>query len=150
MFRISPNFILPELTKSATANRAGIDNTPNEDEILNLSILVINVLQPIRDHYNKSVVVSSGFRSKQLNILLNGAGTSQHMQGKAADIEIYGVDNFLLANWIKDNLEFDQLVLEFYTGETSSGWVHVSFNSGNNRKEVLTVSKGSIAKGLNS
>ncbi len=148
MSRLSKNFVLAEFTKSSTAVRLGIDNTPTQPIIDNIKELVDLVLQPIADHYGR-VSVNSGYRSPELNKAINGAATSQHLQGLAADIEVPGVSNYDLACWIRDNLKFDQLILEFYTpGDPNSGWVHVSISKSKFRNEVLTIGKTVRRKGL--
>ncbi len=139
---LSPNFTLSELTKSETALRHNMDNTPGETEIENLRVLCERVLQPVRDHYGKGVKVNSGFRHPDVNAAVGGSKTSDHCKGQAADIEIPGVPNHELAEWIKDNLEFTQVILEFYTmGIPDSGWVHVSFDPANLKKQALTAVK---------
>ena len=136
--KLSANFELAELTKSQVAERKGIPNNPSPDQIDNLKSLCINVLQPIRSEFDKPVIISSGFRSAELCINIGSKPTSQHAEGKAADLEIPGVDNMELAMWIKNNLNFDQLILEFYKdGQPNSGWVHVSWNGDNNRNQIL-------------
>jgi len=136
--KLSANFQLSELVKSQTAERKGIPNNPSPAHIDNLKNLCINVLQPIRSHFDCPVIVSSGYRSAELCIAIGSKPTSQHAEGKAADIEVVSVDNKELAQWIKDNLEFDQLILEFYrSGEPDSSWVHVSWDSDNNRNQSL-------------
>ena len=136
--KLSANFQLSELVKSQVAERKGIPNNPSPSHIDNLKSLCVNVLQPIRSHFESPVNVSSGYRSAELCIAIGSKPTSQHAEGKAADIEVVGVDNKELAQWIKDNLEFDQLILEFYrSGEPDSGWVHVSWDSDNNRNQSL-------------
>jgi zinc D-Ala-D-Ala carboxypeptidase len=136
--KLSANFQLSELVKSQTAERKGIPNNPSPAHIDNLKSLCINVLQPIRSHFDAPVIISSGYRSAELCIAIGSKPTSQHAEGKAADIEVVSVDNKELAQWIKDNLEFDQLILEFYrSGEPDSGWVHVSWDSDNNRNQSL-------------
>jgi len=143
--RLSQNFTLAELIKSQTAERKGINNNPNEDNIENLQRLCNEVLQPIRDHYGKVVSVSSGFRSPELCVAIGSSVNSQHASGQAADFEIYGVSNKELADYIADNLDFDQLILEYWKPEEpNSGWVHCSFKSADsNRKEYLRAIKGS-------
>jgi hypothetical protein len=139
---LSPNFTLAEMTKSETALRHDMDNTPGEKEIGNLKLLCEKVLQPIRDHYGKGVKVNSGFRHPEVNAKVGGSKTSDHCLGQAADIEIPGVANAELAEWIRDNLEFRQLILEFYTpGVPDSGWVHVSYVAEDNKKQVMTATK---------
>ena len=139
---LTKNFTLAEMTKSETALRHGMDNTPGENEIGNLKLLCEKVLQPVRDHFGKGVKVNSGFRHPDVNAKVGGSRTSDHTRGQASDIEIPGVPNAELAEWIKDNLEFRQLILEFYTpGIPDSGWVHVSYVAEDNKKEVLTATK---------
>jgi hypothetical protein len=136
--KLSANFQLSELVKSQTAERKGIPNNPSPSHIDNLKALCINVLQPIRSHFNSPVMISSGYRSAELCIAIGSKPTSQHSEGKAADIEVVNVDNKELAEWIRNNLEFDQLILEFYRdGEPDSGWVHVSWNGDENRNQSL-------------
>ena len=142
MTQLTKNFSLHELTKSETALRYDMENTPGPTETANLTTLAGKVLQPIRDHYAKGVKVNSGFRHPEVNAKVGGSKTSDHCKGQAADIEIPGVPNAELAEWIKDNLEFTQLILEFYTpGIPDSGWVHVSYDPGNLKKQVMTATK---------
>jgi hypothetical protein len=141
---LSANFSLKELTKSDTATRLGIDNTPDAETIDNLKTLCDKVLQPVREHFGKSVTVNSGYRSPELNSspAVAGSKTSDHCKGQAADIEIAGVPNAELAQWIMDNLDYTQLILEFYTqGIPDSGWVHVSYDPKNLKKQELTAVK---------
>jgi len=145
--RLSKNFTLGELTKSQTATRHSIDNTPSLTTIDNLQLLVDNVLQPVRLHFGRPVTISSGYRSPKLNTAIGGSATSDHTKGQAADIEIVGVDNKVLAEFIRDNLPFTQLILEFYIdGVADSGWVHVSYDKDNLKKEVLKATKNSANK----
>lgn len=145
--RLSKNFTLEEMTKSLTALALGIENTPDELEVQNLIDLCRNVLQPLRDYYKLPVKVTSGYRSKALNEAVGGSQTSQHSKGQAADFTIPSVDNKEVAKYIQDNLEFDQLILEFYEdGIPNSGWLHCSFNNRGNRKEVLKAYKNSKGK----
>ena len=136
---LTQNFTLAEMTKSETALRHGMDNSPNQEQISNLQALAVNVLQPIRDHYKRGVKVNSGFRHPDVNARVGGSRTSDHTRGMAADIEIPGVANAELAGWIQQNLDYTQLILEFYTpGVPDSGWVHVSYDPANLKKQVLT------------
>ena len=140
--QLSNNFTLSELTKSQTALRRGIDNTPTDEHIANLEALCQHILQPVRNYFAKPVTVNSGYRGPALNEAIGGASSSQHCKGQAADIEIPGISNYELANHISQHLEYDQLILEFYTpGDPNSGWVHVSYNVDGNRKENLTAMK---------
>lgn len=142
MTQLTTNFSLHELTKSETALRMGFDNTPGEAEIASLKLLAEKVLQPVRDHFAKGVKVNSGYRSPESNAAVKGSRTSDHCLGRAADIEIPGVPNAELAQWIMDNLEYTQLILEFYTpGIPDSGWVHVSYDPNNLKKQELTAMK---------
>ncbi|WP_396189742.1 D-Ala-D-Ala carboxypeptidase family metallohydrolase [Flavobacterium sp.] len=136
---LSANFTLAELTHSDTAIKHKLDNTPGETEVVNLKTLCENVLQKVRDHYKKAVKVNSGFRHPLVNAAVRGSKVSDHCFGQAADIEIMGLSNPELAQWIIDNLDFTQVILEFYKqGDPNSGWVHVSYVPGNLKKEVLT------------
>tara|TARA_B110000305_G_scaffold162133_1_gene179398 strand:- start:188 stop:649 length:462 start_codon:yes stop_codon:yes gene_type:complete len=140
--KLSANFQLSELVKSQTAERKGIPNNPSPAHIDNLKALCVNVLQPIRSHFESPVLISSGYRSPELCIAIGSKITSQHATGNAADLEVPGVDNKELAIWIKENLEYDQLILEFYRdGEPDSGWVHVSWNSEKNRSNSLRAAR---------
>ena len=139
---LTKNFTLSEMVKSETALRHGMDNTPGEAEIENLKQLAEKVLQPVRDAYGKGVKVNSGYRHPEVNAKVGGSKTSDHCKGQAADIEIPGVANADLAKWITENLDFTQVILEFYTpGVPDSGWVHVSFDPDNLKKQVLTATK---------
>jgi hypothetical protein len=139
---LSANFSLKEMTRSDAATRLGLNNTPDEKTIDNLKTLCEKVLQPIRDHFGKTVTVTSGFRSSETNQAIGGSKSSDHVRGQAADIEIPGVPNAELAQWIMDNLEYTQLILEFYTpGIPDSGWVHVSYDPSNLKKQELTAMK---------
>ena len=134
---LSRNFTLLELTKSDTAVRKGINNNPNAGQIEKLKELCENILQPVRDHYGR-VKVTSGFRSSELCLAIGSSVNSQHAKAEAADFECIGVDNAELADWIHKNLNYDQLILEFYTpGEPNSGWIHCSWVSEQPRKQFL-------------
>ena len=140
--KLTENFTLSEMVKSETALRQGLDNTPGDAEIANLKVLAEKVLQPIRDHYKKGIKVNSGFRHPNVNAAVGGSRTSDHCKGQAADIEIPGVANAELAKYIKENLKFTQLILEFYTpGVPDSGWVHVGYDPGNLKCQVMTAYK---------
>ena len=140
--RLSKNFTMAEFTKSQTAERKGIDNTPQGEHLEAAKALFEKVVQPVRDHFGPTVI-NSGYRSPELNEAVGGSSRSQHCKGEAADIEVPGTPNAELAEWIRDNLEFDQLILEFYTpGIPDSGWVHVSYLAdGDNRGECLTAAR---------
>ena len=134
--KISKNFSYRELIRSQTADRLGLENKPNEEQLINLVHLTVNVLQPVRDTHG-IVTVSSGFRDPVVSEKVGSSSKSQHCQGQAADFECYGLDNNKLFNWAIDNVEFDQEILEFYTGDPDSGWLHMSYNEDNNRGETL-------------
>ena len=112
--QLSRNFSLQELIKSDTAIRKGIDNNPNADQIEKLKALCENILQPVRDHFGR-VKVTSGYRSPELCSAIGSSVNSQHAKAEAADFECIGVDNAELADWINQNLPYDQLICEFYT-----------------------------------
>jgi hypothetical protein len=140
--QLTENFSLAEMIKSETALRKGLDNTPGEEEIQNLKTLSEQILQPIRTAYGRGVKVNSGFRHPDVNAAVGGSRTSDHCKGMAADIEIPGVANADLAGYIEQYFEFTQLILEFYTpGIPDSGWVHVSYDPNNLKKQVLTAMK---------
>ena len=144
--QLSKNFSLAELTKSQTAERMGLDNNPSEAQVENLRLLCERVLQPVRDHFNKVVTISSGYRNEILSQKIGSSSKSQHCLAMAADFEIFGVPNNEVSDWIKENLMFDQLILEFWKpGEPNSGWIHCSYNSeiNSNRKEYLMAIKNS-------
>ena len=140
--KLTANFSLNELTKSQTAERKGIDNTPSTPHQENLKKLCENVLQPIRDYSSKVVTISSGYRSEKLCLAIGSKTTSQHAKGQAADFEIFGVSNKELADYIHYNLNYDQLILEYWKeSDPNSGWVHCSYTNGNNRRQYLRAYK---------
>ena len=141
--KLTENFSLNELTKSQTAERKGIDNTPSAEHQENLKSLCEMILQPIRDHFGQVVSVSSGYRSPELCVAIGSSTKSQHASGCAADFEIFGVSNKELADYINENLDYDQLILEYWKGEDepNSGWVHCSYTNGSNRKLYLRAYK---------
>ena len=144
--QLSKNFSLEELTKSQTATRKGIDNTPSPTHQANLQSLCTHVLQPIRDHFSQVVTVSSGYRSQELCLAIGSKITSHHAKGEAADFEIFGVSNKELADYIHQNLDYDQLILEYWKeSDPNSGWVHCSYvtpnDFGQNRNQYLKAYK---------
>jgi len=140
--KLTSNFSLNELTKSQTAERKGIDNTPSPEHQENLKLLCESVLQPVRDHFGKVVTISSGYRSPELCTAIGSKITSQHARGQAADFEIFGVSNKALADYINSELYYDQLILEYWNeSDPNSGWVHCSFSEGQNRKQYLRAYK---------
>lgn len=139
---LSEHFSLKELTVSDTATRLGLSNVPDDVAIASLTILCERVLEPVRNHFGKPVKVNSGYRAPDVNAAVGGSKTSDHCRGQAADIEINGVANADLAQWIADNLSFTQVILEFYTqGIPDSGWVHVSYAPTDLKKQQLTAVK---------
>jgi hypothetical protein len=139
---LSENFTLQELIYSDTAIRRGIDNKPNDETIENLKIVCENILEPVREYFKAPVVVSSGYRSVEVCEAVGSSAKSQHTKGQAADFEIFGIPNKDVADWIVNNIDFDQCILEFWNeNEPNSGWIHCSFNSAGNRKQYLKASK---------
>ena len=140
--KLTENFSLKELTSSQTAERKGIDNTPSTEHQENLKRLCESILQRIRDHFGQVVSVSSGYRSVDLCVAIGSSTGSQHAKGEAADFEIFGVSNKELADYINENLDYDQLILEYWKEEDpNSGWVHCSYTSEGNRKQYLKAYK---------
>jgi hypothetical protein len=146
--QLSKHFTLEEMEKSQTATRKGIKNKAGSGEIKNLGDLCYEVLEPVRAKFDKPVTITSGYRSPELSEAIGSKSTSQHCLGEAVDMEVIGVSNLQVALWIQNNVDFDQLILEFYTGETNSGWIHVSYKEGSNRKQVLTFDGSSYTNGL--
>jgi len=137
--QLSKNLTLAEVTRSESAKRKGISNQPTLVHLENFKKLAVNIFQPIRDHFDVPIHISSGYRSKALNSVIGGSSTSQHCQGEAIDIDMDGtsITNAQIFNFIKDNLNFDQLIWEFGT-DKNPDWVHVSYEStGKQRKQIL-------------
>ena len=148
--QLSKHFKLSEFEKSSTATRLGIKNKAGSGEIKNLTDLCYAVLEPVRAKFEKPIMVTSGYRSEELCVAIKSSKTSQHTKGQAVDFEIAGVSNLQLAIWIENNCDFDQLILEFWKEDegANSGWVHCSYNEGNNRKQVLTFNGKEFKNGL--
>jgi len=146
--QLSKHFTLEEFEKSQTATRKGIKNKAGAGEIKNLGDLCYEVLEPVRIKFDKPVTITSGYRSEELCEAIGSKKTSQHTTGNATDFEISGVSNLEVALWIENHCDFDQLILEYYTGEANSGWIHVSYKDGSNRKQVLTFDGKSYTNGL--
>ena len=144
--KLSEHLNLSEVTKSDTAKRLGIDNNPTPEHLVNLELLAENVFEPIREHFNKPIYISSGYRSKKLNSKTPGASKkSQHSLGEALDLDQdnkeTGITNTMVFNYIKDNIEFDQLIWEFGT-DKNPDWVHVSYScTGKQRKQILKATR---------
>jgi zinc D-Ala-D-Ala carboxypeptidase len=140
---LSKHFSLAELTKSSTATRRGIDNDPDSTARENLIVLCSEVLEPVREHYGVPFVPNSGFRCLELNRAIGSSDSSQHVTGNAVDFEVPGVDNKEVALWVKENCDFDQLILEFYKeGEPTSGWVHCSYDVDKDHRKSARVFDG--------
>ena len=137
MIKISKNFSLEELCRSTTAAAKKMRNEPGKEEIVNLTLLVLHVLQPLRDVIGESIPISSGYRSPALNKLVGGVTNSQHVTGQAADIAIGGnmTKGKQWFNYIKNNLPFDQLIWEH--NKQGVYWIHVSYNKEGNRKQII-------------
>lgn len=145
--RLSKNLTLKECTKSLTASRLGLKNQPDTPQITNLKLVAEHVFQPLRDHFEVPIYVSSGYRSPKLNRALGGSPTSQHCQGRALDLDadvFGGVTNAEIFHYIKDCLDFDQLIWEF-GDDSNPAWVHVSYKSPTeNKGRVLRAEKDDI------
>lgn len=151
-FKLTKNFTLEEMCYSVTANNMKIKNYTTDNNIVSkLKLLCEHILQPVRDYYGKPVIINSGYRCPSLNNAVKGAKNSQHLTGEACDFEIMGISNYELANWVKDNLDFDQLILEFcdnLKNDINSGWVHCSYKAYGNRHQTLTINKKGTKTGL--
>ena len=144
--KLSEHLDLSEVTRSESAKRNGISNMPTAEHIANFKLLAEKIFEPIRTHFRCPIIISSGYRSKELNASLKGASlTSQHCSGEAIDIDMdgtpNGVTNRMVFDYIKDNLNFDQLIYEF--GDANNpDWVHVSYEStGTQRKQILRATR---------
>jgi hypothetical protein len=140
--QLSTNLSLAEVTRSETAKRRGISNMPTPEHIENFKKLAVNIFQPIREHFGKPILISSGYRSAELNKAIGGSLSSQHCSGEAIDIDMDGTDitNKQIFNYIKENLNFDQMIWEFGT-DTNPDWVHVSFASNRSQRKQILVAK---------
>jgi hypothetical protein len=145
--QLSTNLSLAEVTRSETAKRRGISNMPTPEHIENFKKLAINIFQPIREHFGKPILISSGYRSAELNKAISGSLSSQHCSGEAIDIDMDGTDitNAQIFNYIKDNLNFDQMIWEFGT-DANPDWVHVSFAANRSQRKQILVAKKANGK----
>jgi hypothetical protein len=138
--KISQHLNLSELTRSDSAKRNGIDNNPTAEHLENFKLLAEKVFEPIRLHFGVPIHISSGYRSEALNKFIKGSSSSQHCKGQAIDIDMdgssSGITNADVYNFIKDNLNFDQLIWEMGT-DKNPDWVHVSYTKDKNRKQKL-------------
>jgi zinc D-Ala-D-Ala carboxypeptidase len=140
MSNISKHITLKEATFSATGEAKKIDNSPTAEHLVSMKLLAEKVFEPVREWYGKPIKINSFYRSKALNLAIPGSSlTSQHSKGEAMDIDT-AADNKKLFDYIKDNLDFDQLINEFPTNGIPS-WVHVSYKKSGNRKQVLVAKK---------
>lgn len=142
--KISKHLSLAEVIRSETAKRAGISNMPTEEHLENFEVLAKEVFEPIREHFNVPIHISSGYRSKELNKLVKGSKTSDHCYGKAIDIDMQGstsnATNNDIFHYIKDNLKFKQLIAEYPVNGKLS-WVHVSYDENNIKNQILIATK---------
>lgn len=142
MKRISKHISYKEATGSNYAKQYGIKNKPDDEQVENMQLLAEKVFEPLREWVDAPIKVNSMFRSLELNTALKGSQTSSHMKGEAMDItSMGGKSNLEMFHWIKDNLDFDQLIWEF--GKEPK-WLHVSYNKDKNRKQVLVTKKRGV------
>ena len=142
MTRLTEHFTLAEMIVSPTAKRLGIPNAPTAEHIENMRYCCEKILEPVRAKFGP-VTINSSYRAPLVNKAVGGSKTSQHVNGQAIDFEVKGVDNKKVADWVADNLEFDQVILEFYSaGDKNSGWVHASIKKeGGNRRMRMVATK---------
>jgi putative chitinase len=140
--QLTEHFKLEEMTVSPTAKKLGLSNTPTAEHIENMRYCCEKILEPVRAKFGP-VTINSSYRAPAVNKAVGGSKTSQHVNGQAIDFEVKGVDNKTVADWVADNLEFDQVILEFYSaGDKNSGWVHASIKKeGGNRKQRMIATK---------
>jgi D-alanyl-D-alanine dipeptidase len=146
--QLSKHLALAEVTRSNEAKRKGISNEPTPEHLKNFQLLAEKVFEPIREHFAVPIKISSGYRSAALNKAIGGAASSQHCSGEAIDIDMDGtsITNAQIFNYIKDNLNFDQLIWEFGT-KANPDWVHVSYEStGKQRKQILRATRNAAGK----
>jgi hypothetical protein len=140
---MTQSFSIKELTYSDTAIRLGIDNTPTDEVLVNLQNVCQFILEPVRNHFDKPITITSGYRSPELCKAIGSSVTSQHTKGESVDFEILGIANKEVSDWIVNHLDYDQCILEFWKPEEpNSGWVHCSYKPSGNRKMYLRAYKG--------
>jgi len=145
--KLSEHFTLAECTKT----QVRLPNQPPAEVIENMRAVCEHILEPVREHFGRPVVINSFFRSLGVNRAIKSKDNSQHVKGEAVDFEVPGIPNAEVAEWVRDNLTFDQCILEFYRpGEPSSGWVHVSLKMDVTacRAQCLTINEGGTFQGL--
>lgn len=145
MSKLSEHLDLSEVTRSESAKRNGISNMPTAEHIANFKLLAEKIFEPIRNHFRVPIMISSGYRSKELNAAIGGSATSEHCSGEAIDIDMdgtpNGVTNRMIFDYIKDNLEYNQLIFEFGNAQNPD-WVHVSYKAnGKQKKQVLRATR---------
>lgn len=143
--KLSEHLDLSEVTRSESAKRNGISNMPTAEHIANFKLLAEKIFEPIRNHFRVPIMISSGYRSKELNAAIGGSATSEHCSGEAIDIDMdgtpNGVTNRMIFDYIKDNLEYNQLIYEFGDSKNPD-WVHVSYKAnGKQKKQVLRATR---------
>ena len=142
--RLSKNFVLSEITRSNTARRKGISNEPEKEHLANLQTIITELVQPMRDAIGP-IRISSGYRSPKLNKAIGGSSRSQHCKGQALDLQFWKdgkMNNQVIYDWVLDSgLDFDQMINEF-----DFAWIHISFNSSKNRRQVLEAYKNDQSK----
>lgn len=139
MTQLTEHFSVAEMSRSSAASFKGIPNKPGPAEIAALTLLCEKVLEPVREHYGKPVIVTSGYRSPRVNVAVGGSSSSQHCKGEAADFTVSGESNIDVCRWMQANLNYDQLIYEF--GE--DGWVHCSFSAHRMRNAELSAKRRS-------
>jgi putative chitinase len=146
--QLTEHFTLAEMVVSPTAKRLGLSNNPTAEHIENMRYCCQKILEPVRAHFKLPVKINSSYRAPLVNNAVGGSKSSQHVNGEAIDFEVPGVDNKVVADWVADNLEFDQIILEFYTsGDKSSGWVHASIKRNGQNRNVRMIASKSKAGG---
>jgi len=142
MEKISKHISYKEATRSNTAIRKGINNTPDGDQLIAMKLVAEKVFEPMREHFGKPIRINSFLRVFALNVAVGGSKSSQHCKGEAIDMDgLNGLTNKEIFNYIKDNLDFDQLIWEYGT-DKEPDWVHVSYSANGNRKQILKAIKG--------
>ena len=148
--KLSNYVSLSEVTKSDTAKRKGISNEPTPEHLENLKTISVEVFDKVREHFGVPIYISSGYRSEALNKAIGGSKNSDHNLGRALDLDQdghgNGVTNMEVFEFIKDNLEFDQLIGEFQRADGNFDWVHVGYRKGANRKQILVAYRDAAGK----